>query len=121
MIDFWCMPQKFGISISNALKANTFAKLVLEITDLIYRTYHYSTKSRQELKEISEQLDVKVHMPTQVKGTRWIPHVEKALGVLLVGSKTSQPATDAGQHASVLTHMEHLAEGHTQFRYQGQG
>ena len=63
----------FEISISNALKANAFAKIVPEIMDLIYRTYNYSTKSRRELKEIFEQPDIKVHMPSRVKGTRWIP------------------------------------------------
>lgn len=47
--------------------------------------------------------------PSNVKGTRWIPHVHRALNVLLRAGRGGNLATDTGQYAAIHHHMEHLA------------
>ncbi len=47
--------------------------------------------------------------PSSVKGTRWIPHVHRALSTLLKSEKNGDLAADSGQYAVTFHHMEHLA------------
>ncbi|KAL7869684.1 hypothetical protein AOLI_G00136720 [Acnodon oligacanthus] len=53
----------------------------------------------RELRVIGADLGVKVLMPSGVKGTRWLPHVLKALETFL----------KPGQFTAVYYHMDHLA------------
>ena len=53
----------------------------------------------RELRVIGADLGVNVLMPSGVKGTRWLPHVSKALETFL----------KPGQFTAVYYHMEHLA------------
>lgn len=70
---------------------------------MIWKTYHYSPKSTHELQAIGNKLGVSVLKPTQVSGTRWLPHISQALKVLIT------PNSDgSGQYAAVLCHMDHL-------------
>lgn len=82
---------------------------VYDLLHLVWKTYHSSPKSRRELNTIGEELGVKTLTPSGVKGTRWIPHVHRALSVLLRSAKGGNLANDSGQYAVVLHHMEHLA------------
>ena len=47
--------------------------------------------------------------PPTVKGTRWIPHVHRALKVFLRHGADKDLTTNHGQYFTVLQHMEHLA------------
>lgn len=89
------------------LKKSPQADLVLEKLHLIYKTYHYSPKSRRELKALAEDLQVSVRHPTCVKGTRWSPHFERALAIILKPSEDN--IENPGQYAVIVQHMEHLA------------
>ena len=42
---------------------------------LVWKTYHYSAKSRRDLSALGAELGVNVRVATNVKGTRWVPHV----------------------------------------------
>ena len=42
--------------------------------------------------------------PTQVSGTRWLPHISRALKVMIEPGKEG-----SGQYAAVLSHMDHLS------------
>jgi hypothetical protein len=44
------------------------ASLIMEMLDLLYKTYHYSAKSRRELKVVGKELGVSVKIATRVKG-----------------------------------------------------
>ena len=54
---------------------------------------------------ISDILKIKISF--SFKGTRWIPHVERALHVLL--KEGGEEQEDSGQYAATLQHMSHLA------------
>lgn len=79
--------------------------------NVVWKTYHYSAKSSRELKALASVLGVDALKPTQVSGTRWLPHVSRALKVFIKSGKTSEEPT--GQYALVLCHMEHLSTSST--------
>lgn len=90
------------------LKNCPHAQHVMDILHLLYTTYHYSCKSRRDLRSMAEMIGVNIRNPTRVRGTRWTPHVEKALRSLLRphdDDAIEQPA----QYHVVLQHSEHLA------------
>ena len=72
------------------------------VNDCLHLTYHFSPKSKREIKIIEEELQARIYSPAPVKGTRWVPHVDMAMRVFLL-------AEDHGQYAAVYTHMENLA------------
>lgn len=84
------------------------AQHVMDVLHLLYTTYHYSCKSRRELRSMAEMIDVHVRNPTRVRGTRWTPHVEKALRILLKPHEDDAIQQPAQYHV-VLQHSEHLA------------
>lgn len=82
---------------------------VYDLLHLVWKTYHFSGKSKRELHQLGQELGVDVCTPSTVKGTRWIPHVHRALKVFLRHGADKDLATDHGQYSIVLQHMEHLA------------
>ncbi|KAJ8338619.1 hypothetical protein SKAU_G00354050 [Synaphobranchus kaupii] len=64
----------------------------------------FSPKSMRELKALGADFGVNVLVPSGVKGTRWLPHVFKALETFLRPGKD-----DHGQFTAVYCHMDHLA------------
>lgn len=81
---------------------------VYNLLHLIWKTYHFSSKSRRELKCLGTELGVSVNNPSGVKGTRWLPHVSRALDVLLRPGDHAGTFTDGGQYTAVYMHMDHL-------------
>ena len=80
---------------------------VYNILHLIWKTYHYSPKSVRALKSIADELEINILKPTQVKGTRWLLHVSRALKVFV--SHKAATESESGQYAAVLMHMEDLS------------
>ena len=70
--------------------------------------YHYSLKSTRELKAVADTMGISALKRGQVQGTRWLPHVSRALKSLLKPAK-GDPHSDPGQYDAILQHMEHLA------------
>lgn len=52
---------------------------------LVWKTYHFSAKSRRELNHLGTELGANIRVASNVKGTRWVPHVQRALEVFLTG------------------------------------
>ena len=78
---------------------------------LVWKTYHYSAKSRRELNRLGTELGANIRVASNVKGTRWVPHVQRALEVFLTGiPKDGDLRRDAGQFAATFVHMENLGE-----------
>lgn len=78
---------------------------------LVWKTYHYSAKSRRKLNRLGSELGANIRVATSVKGTRWVLHVQRALEVFLTGiPKDGDLSGDAGQYAATFFHMENLAE-----------
>ena len=49
----------------------------------LYKHYHYSPKALRELKELAQVLDEKINKPVNLRGRRWLPHISRALTVMM--------------------------------------
>lgn len=101
--------HRLELAILTLQKKEPMVSQVYDLLHLVWKTYHFSGKSKRELHHLGKELGVDVCTPSTVKGTRWIPHVHRALKVFLRHGADKNLATDNGQYSTVLQHMEHLA------------
>lgn len=62
----------------------------------IWKHYHYSPKAVRELKELAETMEVRSYKAVKTDGTRWVPHLKRALDVLLLKN-----------YSTVVVHFPH--------------
>ena len=109
-VSLHCMPHRLELVMLAVQKTVPMVKNVHDVLNMVWKTYHYSPKSRRELASLAKELGVDVYTPKSVSGTRWAPHVERALRVFLSAKQVDQNnPSDVGQYAAVLAHTEHLA------------
>ncbi|XP_030260383.1 zinc finger protein 862-like isoform X2 [Sparus aurata] len=108
IIPIHCMPHRLELAILTLQKKEPKVAIVYDLLHLIWKTYHYSGKSKRELYALGQELGVDVHNPSSVKGTRWIPHIRRALKVFLHHGEGKDLASDPDQYSVVFQHMEHL-------------
>ena len=83
LVDFHCLPHRLELALLELQGSCKSVEDVYNILHLIWITYHYSPKSVRALKSIADELEINILKPTQVKGTRWLPHVSRALEVFV--------------------------------------
>ena len=86
---------------------------VYSLLNMVWKTYHFSCKSMRELRALGEELGVRVKVPGSVSGTRWLPHVNRALQTLLKPGGKDGHLQNPGQFTAVFYHMEHLTASST--------
>lgn len=95
----------------NTQKQVPVVEKLYDTLHLVWKTYHFSAKSRRELNHLGTELGANIRVASNVKGIRWVPHVQRALEVFLTGiPKDGDLSRDAGQFAATFVHMENLAE-----------
>ena len=78
---------------------------------LIHECLRYSPKALEELREMAEAMEIKVGKQTKASGTHWVPHLLRALAVLLQKNFTA-----------IVSHFEPTAEARdSSAEMQGQG
>ncbi|KAJ8417400.1 hypothetical protein AAFF_G00286270 [Aldrovandia affinis] len=82
----------------DAINRDERMKKVTELLKSLYKQYHYSPKAWRELKALSGALQQKIWKLTNLGGTRWLPHVARALQTLM------------NDYAVVVAHMENTIE-----------
>jgi len=107
LVDFHCLPHRLELALLELQNSCKSVDDVYTVLHMIWKTYHYSPKSVQALKSIADELQINILKPTQVRGTRWLPHVSRALKVF-VGTKPADQS-ETGQYSAVLMHMEDLS------------
>ena len=105
--DFRCLPHRLELAVLELKGSCKSVEDVYNILHLIWKTYHYSPKSVRALKSIADGLEINIVKPTQVKRTRWLPHVSQALKVFV--SHKSATESESDQYAAVLMHMQDLS------------
>lgn len=106
LLGIWCLPHRLELAVMGMLKTSVMSGKVMRVLDLLHKTYHNSCKSKRELRELADHLGVHVRNPTRATGTRWTPHLERAVAILLKGETN---LTTPGQYAILLQHSQHLA------------
>lgn len=105
LVEFHCMPHRLELALLELQNSCKSVEDVYNVLYLIWNTYHYSPKSVRALKSIADELETNILKPTNVKGTRWLPHVSRALKVFVGHSS----ASESGKYAAVLMHMDDLS------------
>ena len=82
LISVHCVAHRLELGIKDSLKQVAYLAKIDDFLLSIYKFYSYSPLNWQNLKETGIPLNVKVLKPVNVKGTRWIPHHERAVKVV---------------------------------------
>ena len=99
VIPIHCVAHNLELAFSDTLKCNETMMSIKELLNGCWKHYKYSPKALRELREMAEAMEIKVGKPTKASGTRWVPHLLRALTVLL--QKNFQ---------AIVSHFEHTAE-----------
>ena len=75
-----CIAHRLELPVLDALKDEEQLKNVQEMLQGLYKHYHYSPKV---LCELAQLLDEKINKPVNLRGTRWLPHISRALTVMI--------------------------------------
>ena len=78
-----CIAHRLELSVLDALKDEEQLNNVQEMLQGLYKHYQYSPKALRELKELAQVLDEKINKPVNLRGTRWLPHISRALTVTM--------------------------------------
>ena len=65
----------------------------------IWKHYHYSPKAIRELKELAESMQVRAYKAVKADGTRWLPHLKRALDIVLLKN-----------YYTVVSHLQHTLQ-----------
>lgn len=98
LIGFWCISHNFERGLLKAIKARKFMSDITDLLQSVYKHYHYSPKACRELKLVAAAMEENVLQPVNILGTRWAPHLYRALMVLL---KNFRP---------LVAHFSHTAQ-----------
>ena len=107
VVSIHCLAHRLELSWKDFIKTNS-TKLYDKVTTLtigIYYLYKRSSKMRKELKATFSVHNEKCHLPTRVGGTRWVPHILRAIDLLLKGFHVF------ADHLSTSSHTHPKAEG----------
>lgn len=85
LMGFWRGAPKLELAVVKCLEDYPEFVKVRDVLRSLYQEYHYSAKALRELIELAEALDDQISKPTNVFGTRWLPHLQSALQALFRG------------------------------------
>ena len=78
-----CIAHRLELAFADTVKAIPELEEAKSILQGIWKHYHYSPKAVRELKEVAESMQVRAYKAVKADGTRWVPHLKRALDVLL--------------------------------------
>ncbi|KAJ8022231.1 hypothetical protein HOLleu_39653 [Holothuria leucospilota] len=93
-----CVAHRLELAILGAIKENEMLQTVQDMLNKIHKHYHYSPKALRELEMVAEAMGEKFLKPQRLSGTRWVPHIRRALQVLI------------SKYSVILAHFEHVSE-----------
>jgi len=101
LVSIHCVAHRLELAANNAIKKHRVMRDIQDMLNNVYKHYHYSPKVLRELREIADALEEKVLKPTNLHGTRWLPHIHKALRILVKN------------FVIILTHFDHIMGART--------
>lgn len=109
IIKVHCITHRLELSFADTLSDVSVLKDVKEMLQGIWKHYHYSAKAVRELKELAESMEVRAYKAIKADGTRWVPHMQRALNILL--SKNFQVVVLHFQHTSQARDASNQMQG----------
>lgn len=98
LVDIHCLAHKLELGALDGLKSNPQLNAVKEMLHGIYKQYHQSPKAWRELRSVAETLEEEVLKPVNIGGTRWLPHLHRAL------------TSVTRSYGPLVAHFEHVVE-----------
>ena len=99
LIKVHCIAHRLELAFSDTVKAVPQLEEAKDMLQGIWKHYHYSPKAVRELKELAESMQVKAYKAVKADGTRWVPHLKRALDILLLKN-----------YFTVVTHLQHTSQ-----------
>ena len=99
LIKVHCIAHRLELAFADTVKAIKELEEAKSMLQGIWKHYHYSPKAVRELKELAETMQVRAYKAVKADGTRWVPHLKRALRVLLLKN-----------YYMVVTHLQHTSQ-----------
>ena len=84
LIKVHCIAHRLELAFADTVKAIKELEEAKSMLQSIWKHYHYSPKAVRELKESAETVQVRAYKAVKEDVTRWVPHLKRALEVLLM-------------------------------------
>ncbi|XP_070552471.1 zinc finger protein 862-like [Ptychodera flava] len=98
LIEMHCVAHRLELGVLKAIKEETMLQDTKELLQGVYKHYYYSPKALRELRSVAKTLEESVLKPVNILGTRWIPHMHRAVKVFMRDFKI------------VVIHFQHTVE-----------
>ena len=83
LIKVHCIAHRLELASADTVKAIPELEEAKSMLQGMWKHYHYSPMAVRELKELAEGMQVRAYKAVKADGTRWVPHLKRALDVLL--------------------------------------
>ena len=93
-----CVAHRLELGVLQAIKNNRMLEDVKDILKKVHKHYKYSTKAVREVRELAATMEEHFQKPNRIDGTRWTPHMRRAIEIL------------ADSYKVLLTHFEHVSQ-----------
>ena len=99
LVSIHCIAHKLELGFQDTVKEVKLFKDAREMLQGIWKHYKYSCKAVCELKALAELMDERAYKAVKADGSRWIPHLQITLSVLLTKNYTS-----------IVMHFQHASQ-----------
>ena len=99
LIKVYCIAYRLELAFADTVKAIPEQEEAKSMFQGIWKHYHYSPKAVRELKELAESTQVRAYKAVMADGTRWVPHLKRALDVLL-----------SKNYYTLVSHLQHKSQ-----------
>ena len=99
LIKVLCIAHRLELAFADTVKAIPELDEAKTMLQGIWKHYHYSPKAVRELKELAGSMQVRAYKAVKADSTRWVPHLKRALDVLL-----------SKNYYAVVSHLQHTSQ-----------
>ena len=99
LISIHCIAHKLELRFQDTIKDVKLFQDAKDMLQSIWKYYKYSCKAVIEIKELADMMGERAYKAVKADGSRWIPHLERALNVLLTKN-----------YNLVVTHFQHASQ-----------
>ena len=99
LVKVHCIAHRLELAFADTVKAIPELEEAKSILQGIWKHYYYSPKAVRELKEVAESMQVRAYKAVKADGTRWVPHLKRALDLLL-----------SKNYYTVVGHLPHTSQ-----------
>ncbi|XP_071752885.2 zinc finger protein 862-like [Centroberyx gerrardi] len=89
LVPIWCVAHRLELSALDSIKSVPLLAELKETLNGVYKHYSHSAKASRELHALGKAMGIDVVKPGNIDGTRWLPHMSRALEGLVKNFKVT--------------------------------